>query len=110
MQVPVFAALADRTRLGLVARLSRGQSCSIAELTQDSRLTRQAISKHLRVLEQAGIVHGMRRGRENVFAFNAEPIEKSINYLAEISAQWDQALSRLKAFVEEDDDDDDDES
>jgi DNA-binding transcriptional ArsR family regulator len=98
---PVFAALGDETRLSLVAKLSVGRPCSISQLTGGSRLTRQAITKHLRVLEGAGIVHSVRAGREKLFEFHPEPMEEIRRYLDLVSAQWDQALSRLKSFVEE---------
>jgi DNA-binding transcriptional ArsR family regulator len=99
-RAPVFAALGDETRLALVARLCRRQPYSISQLTEGSKLTRQAITKHLRVLESAGIVHGVRRGRESLFEFNPEPMEDIKEYLDLVSEQWDQALSRLKSFVE----------
>jgi DNA-binding transcriptional ArsR family regulator len=95
-----FAALGDETRMSLVARLSSGKSHSISQLTEGSGLTRQAITKHLRVLERAGIVHGVRTGRESQFAFDPEPIEEIKEYLDLVSARWDQALARLKSFVE----------
>lgn len=97
---PVFAALGDETRLSLVTKLSSGQSHSISQLTEGSGLTRQAITKHLRVLECAGIVHGVRAGRESRFEFDPEPIEEIKEYLDLVSAHWDQALARLKSFVE----------
>jgi len=100
-RAPVFAALGDETRLLLVAKLCSGQPSSISELTEGSRLTRQAITKHLRVLENVGIVHSMRSGRESRFQFNPEPIQGIKQYLDLVSEQWDQALSRLKSFVEE---------
>lgn len=96
----LFAAMGDATRLALVARLSAGEPQSIAELTTGSRLTRQAITKHLRVLERAGIVRCTRSGRESLFALAPQPIEEMRDYLGEVSQQWDQALARLKAFVE----------
>ena len=98
---PVFAALGDETRLALMTRLSDGQSHSITQLTESSRLTRQAITKHLRVLERAGVVHGVRAGREMRFEFDPAPITELKEYLEFVSVQWDQALSRLKAFVED---------
>jgi DNA-binding transcriptional ArsR family regulator len=98
---PVFAALGDDTRLALVARLSGGRQHSISELTQGSTLTRQAITKHLRVLENAGVVHAVRAGRESLFQLDPEPLHKTRDYLDTISAQWDDALARLKSFVEE---------
>jgi len=96
----VFAALGDETRLALVTALCGGQARSIAQLTGGSRLTRQAITKHLRVLENAGIVHCARRGRERRFEFNPAPMNELQEYLARVSEQWDQALSRLKTLVE----------
>jgi DNA-binding transcriptional ArsR family regulator len=97
---PVFAALGDRTRLALVAKLSEGELYSISQLTEGSRLTRQAITKHLRVLEDAGMVRCTRHGRESLFAFNPEPLQEAKSYLESVSEQWDQALARLKTFVE----------
>jgi DNA-binding transcriptional ArsR family regulator len=97
----VFAALGDETRLLLVARLSDGRAASISQLTEGSRLTRQAITKHLRVLERARIVHGVRAGRESLFALDPKPMEELKEYLDLVSAQWDQALGRLKSFVED---------
>src|SRR5207245_1998696 len=96
----VFAALGDETRLALVAKLAGGRPCSISRLTKGSKLTRQAISKHLRVLETAGMVHSAWSGRENLFELNPRPIEGIREYLDFVSEQWDQALSRLKSFVE----------
>jgi DNA-binding transcriptional ArsR family regulator len=98
---PVFAALGDETRLALVARLSGGQPCSISQLTKGSKLTRQAITKHLRVLERVGIVHSAHAGRESLFELDPRPIEAMKGYLDFVSEQWDDALARLKSFVEE---------
>jgi DNA-binding transcriptional ArsR family regulator len=97
----VFAALGDQTRLTLVAKLSGGQSYSISQLTSDSRLTRQAITKHLRVLESVEIVRCTRAGRERRFKLDPQPIDDIREYLDIVSRQWDDALSRLKKFVEE---------
>src|ERR1700761_3234481 len=99
-QAPVFAALGDETRLSLVIRLSSGEPRSISQLTEGTSLTRQAITKHLRVLERAGVVRGIRAGRESLFAFDPKPIDAMRQYLEEVSRQWDQPLARLKAFVE----------
>ena len=98
---PVFAALGDRTRLSLVKKLSGGKPRSISQLTAGSRLTRQAITKHLRVLESVGIVQSIRSGRESLFEFNPEPIASAKEYLDVVSRHWDSALGRLKDFVEE---------
>lgn len=99
-RAPAFAALGDATRLALVARLSSGEARSIAELTAGSKLTRQAITKHLRVLERAGMVRCARAGRESRFAFDPRPVEEMRNYLEMVSAEWDAALGRLREFVE----------
>ena len=98
---PLFAALGDATRLALVRKLADGASRSIARLTAGSALTRQAITKHLRVLKRAGLVRDVRNGRENLFALHPAPLDEARRALATISAQWDEALARLKAFVEE---------
>src|SRR6266849_2508294 len=99
-RAPVFAALGDETRLSLVAKLSGGRPHSISQLTEGSKLTRQAITKHLRVLESVGIVHSVRTGRESRFEFDPLPMEGIKEYLDLVSEHWDQALSRLKSFVE----------
>jgi DNA-binding transcriptional ArsR family regulator len=96
----VFAALGDETRLELVAKLCGGAPRSISQLAKGSKLTRQAITKHLRVLERVKIVRSVRAGRESLFEFDPEPIEEINKYLDFVSRQWDQALSRLKSFVE----------
>lgn len=99
--VPVFAALGDGTRLWLLARLSQGERFSISQLTEGSKLTRQAITKHLRALEQVEMVRSARSGREKLFQFNPAPIAEMKQYLDQLSAQWDEALGRLKSFVED---------
>ena len=99
---PVFAALADETRLFLLTKLCEGQQCSIAALTEGTKLTRQAVTKHLRVLERVRMVHGRRVGRENLFEFDPKPVNEMKEYLERVSRQWDNALQRLKTFVEND--------
>ena len=97
---PIFAALGDETRLALVASLAEGAPRSIAELTEGTRLTRQAVTKHLRALERARIVHSTRAGRETRFTLDPAPIREAGAYAAAAAARWDEALARLKAFVE----------
>jgi len=97
---PIFAALGDPTRLSLLAKLCDGMPCSISKLTQDTKLTRQAITKHLKVLQQARLVQSTRTGRESRFAFNPKPIEAAQEYLDIVSRQWDDALDRLRTLVE----------
>jgi DNA-binding transcriptional ArsR family regulator len=100
-RAPVFAALGDETRLSLVRKLCGGGARSITELTSGSKLTRQAMTKHLRVLEKVGIVRCVRSGRESLFELDPRPIEEMKEYLEFVSEQWDQSLERLRAFVEE---------
>ena len=97
---PIFAALGDETRLALIEKLSDGSPCSIAQLTEGTDLTRQAVTKHLRVLEDVSIVRGVRTGRETLFQLDPAPLRIARDYADVVSQQWDQALSRLKALVE----------
>jgi DNA-binding transcriptional ArsR family regulator len=83
----VFAALGDETRLSMLARLSEGRPQSISRLTAGTRLTRQAVTKHLRVLEGAGVVRSVRAGRENLFAIEPKPIDGARKYLDDVSRQ-----------------------
>lgn len=98
---PVFAALGDETRLRLVARLCDGGPLSIAKLTAGSGVTRQAVTKHLRAMEAAGLVRGARRGRESVWRLERQRLAEAQRYLALVSRQWDEALARLRALVED---------
>ncbi|MEO7723416.1 MAG: metalloregulator ArsR/SmtB family transcription factor [Chthoniobacterales bacterium] len=97
---PVFAALGDPTRLALMARLCERAPCSISQLAAGSPITRQAITKHLRVLEGAGLVRGEMTGRECLFQIEPEPLDEAKEYLDRVAQQWDAALVRLKKFVE----------
>ena len=97
---PVFAALGDETRLTLLSRLSNVPRSSISQLSEGSTITRQAITKHLRVLEAAGLVRAEAIGRERLYQLEAKALHDANRYLSEISKQWDDALGRLKAFVE----------
>jgi len=97
---PIFAALGDVTRLALVVKLSTGTPLSIARLTDGFTLSRQAVTKHLQVLEEVGLVRAVRRGRENLFELQAQPIDEARQSLDRISRQWDVALASLKSFVE----------
>ena len=97
----IFAALGDGTRLRIVSRLGDKGRLSIKELTGGTRLTRQAIKKHLRVLEDAGLVSNSWEGRENLYQLDAERLRQAQRFLELKSQQWDNALQRLKRFVEE---------
>jgi DNA-binding transcriptional ArsR family regulator len=97
---PLFAALGDETRLQLVMRLAAGGPGSITHLSAHSRVSRQAVTKHLVVLSDAGLVRSTRRGRERVWDLQPERLSDANEYLSRISRMWDQALNRLRAFVE----------
>jgi DNA-binding transcriptional ArsR family regulator len=97
--VPVFAALADETRLSILSSLGRGTPLSIASLSEGSPLTRQAITKHLHVLQDAGLVSARRKGRERLFRIEPKPLADARAALDRIAAQWDDALERLKAHL-----------
>lgn len=98
---PLFAALGDKTRLRLVSRLCDDGPLSITRLASGSKVTRQAITKHLRVMEEAGLLRSMRLGRESVWQLEPRRLEDARRYLDLISKQWDDALGRLRKFVEE---------
>jgi DNA-binding transcriptional ArsR family regulator len=98
---PLFSALGDETRLALVNRLSAEGPQSITRLTTGSAITRQAITKHLRVLAEAGLVHDSRRGRERIWTLDANRLDEARLYLDQIAQRWDEALERLRQFVEE---------
>ena len=97
---PLFAALGDETRLRLVTRLSAEGPLSIARLTAGGGVTRQAVTKHLHVLAQAGIAHSSPLGRERIWELEPQSLLAARECLGRISAQWDEALGRLRRFVE----------
>lgn len=98
----VFAALGDETRLEIVARLCSGGPMSIARLTEGAKVTRQAITKHLHVLAEAGLARGRRVGRDQIWEIEARRLQEARRWLDHIEAQWDDALGRLKASLESD--------
>jgi DNA-binding transcriptional ArsR family regulator len=97
---PVFAALGDATRLRLVTVLCAGSALSIAQLTAGTAISRQAVTKHLQVLADAGLVHDLRQGRERLWEFTPARLDEARQALDAISAQWGEALARLQRFVE----------
>jgi len=102
-QANIFAALGDPTRLSLIAKCIDGKPHSISSLTEGTTVTRQAITKHLAVLENVGLVSRLKAGRESLYELDPKPLESLQEYLAIIAAQWDKALHNLKAFLEEND-------
>jgi len=98
---PLFAALGDETRLKLVSRLCNEGPLSIVRLSEGSDVTRQAITKHLLALADAGLVHDTRQGRERIWELRPKRIERARQHLAQISEQWDAAIGRLQDFLRE---------
>lgn len=99
---PVFAALGDATRLQLVERLCASGPQSIVRLTDGAKVSRQAVTKHLHALAGAGLVRSTRDGRERIWEIQPARLAEAHRYLDQISAQWDEAINRLRAFVESD--------
>ena len=98
--VPVCAALGDQTRLRIIARLCEGGPLSIARLTEGARISRQAVTKHLHALAEAGVVRSERAGRERIWELQTRRLAQVRRYLDQISQQWDEALGRLRTLVE----------
>ena len=96
----IFAALGDETRLRIIAVLCSGGALSIAQLTSGTEITRQAVTKHLQVLADAGLVHDVKVGRERLWEFEPAQVEEARRALELIGQQWDQALNKLKLAVE----------
>ena len=96
----IFAALGDETRLRLVHRLSTEGPMSMQTLTEGSGVTRQAVAKHLRALSDVGVVRDRKDGRERIFELEAKRLEIARREIDRLSAQWDEALLRLKEMVE----------
>jgi DNA-binding transcriptional ArsR family regulator len=99
----IFAALSDRTRLRIVARLSGEGPQSISRLARGGSVSRQAITKHLRALEAAGLARSARAGRERIWELRTRRLSEVRRYLDQISQQWDAAIERLRAMVERED-------
>jgi DNA-binding transcriptional ArsR family regulator len=96
----VFAALGDPTRLKLVALLCAGGAFSITQLTTNTDISRQGVTKHLQVLAQAGVVRDVKQGRERLWQLDPAQIEEARRTLEIIGREWDVALGKLKTFVE----------
>jgi len=99
--VDIFFALGDRTRLSLLRKLGAEGAASATSLSEGARVTRQAIVKHLRVLEDAGLVLHARHGREVLYELEPSRLEDARAYLERVSASWDRAIERLREAVEE---------
>src|SRR5262245_58756006 len=95
----LFFSLGDGTRLALVTKLATGAELSATALSDGAGVTRQAIAKHLQVLEDAGLVTHEKRGREVLFALDARRLDEARSFLARVSAGWDRAIERLRRIV-----------
>jgi DNA-binding transcriptional ArsR family regulator len=96
----VFFALGDETRLGVVRRLGDGVPRSATTLSSGAKVTRQAIAKHLQVLEGAGLVSHEKRGREVLYSLEVVRLEEARAFIEEVSRGWDRAIERLREHVE----------
>lgn len=96
----MFGALGDTTRLAIISRLQDGSEQSVSNLCSGLTLTRQGVTRHLHVLEQAGIVHSQRVGRETRYQLQIAKLTEARDYLANASLQWDDALERLSKHIE----------
>ncbi len=98
---PLFDALGDPNRLRIMVRLCDLGPSSTAQVSSLIPITRQAASKHLQLLESAGLVTSSRRGRERVWTVQTEPLARASDYLTALSHRWDAAVDRLRAYVED---------
>jgi DNA-binding transcriptional ArsR family regulator len=98
---PVFDALGDPNRMSIIVRLCEGGPSSTCQLSQAIPVTRQAATKHLQLLEVAGLVSSSRRGRERIWTVRTEPLAQASDYLTALSRRWDAAIDRLRAYVEQ---------
>lgn len=95
-----FLAIADPTRRQILERLRTQGSLSVTELTGPLSMSRQAVTKHLDVLENAGLLEHSRHGRERLHRLKAQPLEDVADWLAPYAAAWDRRLSRLRTHVD----------
>ncbi|HXO49786.1 MAG TPA: metalloregulator ArsR/SmtB family transcription factor [Mycobacterium sp.] len=100
-KAPLFDALGDPNRLRIVTRLCDGGPCSTSQVTQVIPVSRQAATKHLLLLEAVGLVRSERQGRERIWRIEPEPLADASDYLTALSRRWDQAIDRLRAYVED---------
>lgn len=98
---PLFDALGDANRLRIVVKLCDGGPSSTAAVTQAVPVTRQAATKHLELLETAGLVRSSRRGRERIWTLQTQSLAQASDYLTQLSRRWDAAIDRLRAYVED---------
>jgi DNA-binding transcriptional ArsR family regulator len=98
---PLFDALGDPNRLRIVVRLCESGPSSTSQVTEAVSVTRQAATKHLELLQAAGVVASSRRGRERIWTLQTRPLIDAGDYLTQLSRRWDSAIDRLRAYVED---------
>jgi DNA-binding transcriptional ArsR family regulator len=98
---PLFDALGDPNRLRIVVRLCESGPSSTSQVTEAVSVTRQAATKHLELLQAAGLVASDRRGRERIWTLQTRPLIDAGDYLTQLSRRWDAAIDRLRAYVED---------
>lgn len=99
---PIFSALGEPNRLRIVTRLAQEGPQSIVNLTDSTEVSRQAVTKHLTALEEAGLVKSLKEGRERIWSLNTDKLSEAQQYLSTISKQWDDILENLRSYVEDD--------
>lgn len=94
----VFSALADPTRRAILARLTTGDA-NVAELAQPFKMSQPAVSRHLKVLEQAGLISRSRRATARLSHLEAKPLREATAWLAGYRQYWDESYERLDALL-----------
>ena len=97
----VFEALADPTRREVMRRLAEDGPSSATDLASSLPVTRQAVAKHLEVLEEAGLVEGERRGRQRLFRLTPAPLSDAVGWMADLGSDWDERLKALRRLAED---------
>jgi DNA-binding transcriptional ArsR family regulator len=100
-RAPLFDALGDPNRLRIITRLCDGGPCSTTKITEVVSVSRQAATKHLLLLESVGLVSSQRHGRERIWRVRPEPLSDASEYLDALSRRWDNAIGRLRTYVED---------
>ncbi|MGH1466201.1 MAG: ArsR/SmtB family transcription factor [Cognatishimia sp.] len=97
---PIFRALADPTRRDILVMLSKKDSLTIAQISDQFEMTRGAVKKHLTILEQGNLIHVQTRGREKLNQLNPKAMQPAFDWLSSFESFWDEKLANLKSLVE----------
>ncbi len=98
--VATFWALSDPLRVDILDRVAGGRSVTVSDLAAELPISRQAVTRHLRTLEEAALLKGERSGRERRYQLDTAAMTEATEWLALRTRSWDAALERLAAFVE----------